>query len=313
MEKVKKISATRKGDILSPFNYIKRIFEFRNVLPFLANISGILVALIILGFLFTLGAKSLEFAKNAGVANILRTTWNPIAEEFGGLPFIVTTVLVSIIALGISVPFTLSVSIFIAEWKRKNMFFDVFNTALDLLSAIPSVVYGFWALFVLTPIIRILQLKLGYPPYGVGVLTAALVLAIMIIPFSVGISREVLKLVSSDIKEAGFSLGATEFEVTRVVTLPLAKQGIIAGFILALGRALGETMAVTMVIGNFNAFPKNLFSPSNTIASLIANQFNEAWGNHQSALIFLGFLLFLITLIINLLGGVILRGAKHEL
>ncbi len=312
MEKVTKVKKGLEGRAQrsSLFSPIKNI-RLTKILPSLASLSGFTVLIIILGFLITLSIKSTEFVKSQGLSIIFKSTWDPLKEKYGGLPFIGTTILVSSLAIIISFPFSLSASIFLAEWKERNIINDLFNTATDLLSAVPSVIYGFWALFVLSPLMRYVQIKLGYPPYGVGVFTAAIVLSIMIIPFWVSISREVIKLVSLELKEAGYSLGATEFEVARHITFPLAKSGILAGLILALGRALGETMAVTMVIGNFNAFPKNIFSPSNTIASLIANQFNEAWGGHQSALIFLGLILFIITLFVNLAGSIILRRAKY--
>jgi len=153
-----------------------------------------------------------------------------------------------------------------------------------------------------------LEMKLGVAPYGVGIFTASLVLSIMIIPYSASIGREVISLVPSDLKEAALSLGATRFEVIRQVILPYAGSGIVAGILLSLGRALGETMAVTMVIGNSNFIPKGIFSPANTLASVIANEFTEATGNlYLASLIELGLVLFIVTTLINLIGKLIIR------
>ena len=165
----------------------------------------------------------------------------------------------------------------------------------------------------LVPLVRTIQVKLGILPYGVGIFTASLVLAIMIIPYSAAIGREVIQLVPSDLKEAAFSLGATRFEVIRRIVLPYARSGIMAGILLALGRALGETMAVTMVIGNTNVIPRDIFSPANTMASVIANEFTEATGEiYLSALVEIGLLLFVVTTIINIIGRQIVKKMTIE-
>jgi phosphate transport system permease protein len=179
---------------------------------------------------------------------------------------------------------------------------------IELLAGVPSVIYGFCGLFLLAPLVRNLEMKLGMAPYGVGIFTASLVLSIMIIPYSASIGREVIGLVPSDLKEAALSLGATRFEVIRKVILPFGGSGIVAGILLSLGRALGETMAVTMVIGNSNFIPKSIFSPANTLASVIANEFTEATGSlYLASLIELGLVLFIVTTIINLIGKLIIR------
>ncbi|MEO0258994.1 MAG: phosphate ABC transporter permease subunit PstC [candidate division WOR-3 bacterium] len=273
--------------------------------------SGLIVLAILLGFFVSLFLSSLEFVKSAEFRTILSSNWDPIWGNYGAGVFIASTLICSFLALLISIPFSLSASIILSERTSDSAVKKIINNALDLLSAVPSVIYGFWGLFVLAPIIRYLQIKLGYPPIGVGLFTAIIVLTIMIIPLSVSISREVLKLVPPELEEAAFAMGATKAEVLYHISLPLARSGIIAGFVLSLGRALGETMAVTMVIGNFNRMPRNLFSPANTIASLIANQFNEASGAHQSALIFLGLVLFIITLLVNIAGTLILKGGNR--
>lgn len=185
---------------------------------------------------------------------------------------------------------------------------SILKSTLELLAGIPSVIYGFWALFVLVPVIRFFEINLGIVPYGVGILTASLVLAIMIIPYSASIAREVITLIPTDLKEAGFALGATPFEVIRKVILPYASSGIFAGVIMALGRALGETMAVTMVIGNNNNFPLSIFAPGNTMASILANEFSEANDKlYISSLLELGLILLIITMIVNLTGRLIIK------
>ena len=184
---------------------------------------------------------------------------------------------------------------------------------VELIAGIPSVIFGFFGIFVLVPVVRTLEIKLGVEPYGVGIFTSSLILSFMIIPFSASIGREVISMVPSDIKEAAYSLGATKYEVIKNVIIPYAKSGIFAGILLALGRALGETMAVTMVIGNSNFLPKNIFAPSNTMASVIANEFTEATGNlYLSSLIEIGVLLFIVTTIINIVGKIIIRKMSVE-
>ncbi len=184
---------------------------------------------------------------------------------------------------------------------------------VELLAGIPSIIYGFWGLFVLAPIVRALEIKMNLPPYGVGLFTASVILAIMIIPYSASIGREVIEMVPFEIKEAGYSVGATRYEVIRRIILPYAGSGILAGLMLSLGRALGETMAVTMVIGNSNFLPKSIFDPANTMASVIANEFTEATGEvYLSTLIEIGLLLFIVTASINLLGRAIIRMMKVE-
>ncbi|HOK23283.1 MAG TPA: phosphate ABC transporter permease subunit PstC [Candidatus Hydrothermia bacterium] len=311
MENLKALIQRQSGNIIYRFASIKKLLNFDKILKISLFISAALVLGIVLGFVVTLCVASFDFLKSLGFSSLLKDTWNPLTDEFGASPFIFTTILVSSLSLLLSIPFSLSIAISLSDKKGNKLLQSFLNTSLDLMAAVPSVIYGFWALFTLSPLVRLLQTKLGFAPMGVGLFTAVIVLTIMIIPFSAGISREVIKLVPQELEEAGYSLGATRYEVIRSIILPQAKSGIIAGFILSMGRSLGETMAVTMVIGNFNAFPKNIFSPANTISSLIANQFNEASGLHQSALIFLGLILLVITLLVNLAGAFILKGSRR--
>ena len=189
------------------------------------------------------------------------------------------------------------------------MLSSLLRSAVELLAGIPSVIYGFWGLFILVPVVRYIELKLGVTPYGVGIFTASLILAIMIIPYSASLGREVIRLVPTDLKEAAYSLGATRFEVITQGYLTLcASPELPPAIILALGRAIGETMAVTMVIGNSNLSPTSIFAPANTMASVIANEFTEATDNiYLSSLVEIGLLLFMVTMVINMIGKQIIK------
>jgi phosphate transport system permease protein len=282
---------------------------FVRVLYFAAFCSLALLAAVLVTLLIGSG-PSLE---RLGLGFLYNSTWDPISEEFGSLPFLVGTLMTSFLALGISLPFSLAISIFLGEYFREGPLCSFLRSAVDLLAGIPSVIFGFWGLFVLVPVVRALQIKLGVPPFGVGVFTSSVVLAVMIIPYSAALGREVLQLVPGDLKEAALSMGATRFEVIRRVILPYARSGILAGVLLALGRALGETMAVTMVIGNSNFLPKGIFSPANTMASVIANEFAEATeALHVSSLVEIGLMLFVVTTVVNVIGRHIIKRTSIE-
>ncbi len=211
-------------------------------------------------------------------------------------------------ALLISIPFSFAIAIFLGEYYPRGWFSEFLKNAIELIAAVPSVIYGFWGLFVLVPLVRSLEIKLGVTPYGIGIFTSSLILAIMIIPYAASLGREMIRMVPSSLKEAAYSLGATRYEVIRAVILPYAKSGLLAGVLLSLGRALGETMAVTMVIGNSSLIPKSIFDPGNTMASVIANEFTEAASTlYLSSLIELGLVLFLVTVVINLIGKRIIK------
>jgi phosphate transport system permease protein len=278
------------------------------------NIGGVLILGLLLSFFITLFINSLPSIKKYGFGFITSKIWDPVFEKFGAFPFIIGTLLTSFISLIISIPFSISVSLFVAEYYENTLFSKVFETLVDLLAGIPSVIYGLWGFFYIVPIVSNIQIKLSISPTGVSIFTASLVLSIMIIPYASSIAKEVIKLVPNDLKEAGYSFGATRYEVIKNVVLPYAKSGIFAGILLSLGRAIGETMAVTMVIGNSIQLPKNIFQPGNTIASIIANEFTEAVGElHLSSLIELGLILFLITLIINLFANLIIKRHGFEI
>jgi phosphate transport system permease protein len=276
-------------------------------------ITAFCVVALLVAIFFTLLHASFPAIKTFGIHFVYGKVWDPIAGEFGALPFLVGTLLTSFLALIISIPFSLAIAILLGEYFRKGIVATFLKSTTELLAGIPSVIYGFWGLFVLVPIVRGMEIELGVTPYGVGILTASLILSIMIIPYSASIGREVVQLVPADLKEAALSLGATRFEMIKKVVLPYARSGIFAGILLSLGRALGETMAVTMVIGNSNFLPKTLFSPANTMASVIANEFTEATETlYLASLVEIGLLLFIVTTIINIIGRYIIHKMSVE-
>jgi len=278
--------------------------SFRKIL----SIAGASVLILLVAIFFSLVIASFPGIVNFGIRFLFSTTWDPVRSEFGAFPFLVGTLATSFLALIISVVSSIPISIFLGEYSVRGSLPAFIKSMIELLAGVPSVIYGFCGLFLLAPLVRALEMKLGVAPYGVGIFAASLVLSIMIIPYSASIGREVINLVPSDLKEAALSLGATRFEVIRKVILPYAGSGIIAGILLSLGRALGETMAVTMVIGNSNFIPKTIFSPANTLASVIANEFTEATGRlYLASLIELGLVLFIVTTLINLIGKLIIR------
>ena len=270
--------------------------------------SAIAIVIILIAIFFTLLISSFPSIKAIGISFFYGKTWDPVSDEYGGLPFLVGTLSTSFLALIISIPFSLAVGLFLGEYYRKGFFSAFFKNVIDLLAAVPSVIYGFWGLFVLAPLIRSFETSMGIAPYGVGILTASIILAIMIIPYSVALISQVISLVPAHLKEAAYALGATRYEVIKNIIIPYTRSGILAGIMLSLGRALGETMAVTMLIGNSTIIPTSIFSPGNTMASVIANEFTEATGDiYLSALIEMGLFLFIVTTIINVIGRRIIK------
>jgi len=271
-------------------------------------VCAVAIVVLLTAIFLSLLLHSFPSLRSFGLSFFLGTAWDPVSRQFGALPFLVGTLLTSFLSLLICLPFSLSISIFLGEYFTEGALSSFLKNVTELLAGIPSVIYGFWGLFALVPVVRKIEMNLGIPPYGVGIFTASLILSVMIIPYAASIGREVITLVPSDIKEAGYSLGATRQEVITKIILPYARSGIMAGILLALGRALGETMAVTMVIGNSNILPHSIFSPGNTMASVIANEFTEATGRlYLSSLIEIGLLLFLVTLVINITGRYIIK------
>jgi phosphate transport system permease protein len=263
-----------------------------------------------------------------GWAFFVTRTWDPVFENFGALPFIYGTVVTSALALLIAVPLGVGASIFLAELAPRRMS-DGLTFVIELLAAIPSVIFGLLGIFVLVPIMRVyvepfLKATLGTlplfkgPMYGIGFLTAGVVLAIMVVPFIISVSREVLLAVPMEQREAALALGATRWEATWKVVVPFARAGIFGSIFLSLARALGETMAVTMVIGNDPKISASLFAPGYSIAAVIANEFTEATGDlYVQSLVELGLVLFLLTIVLNGLARLMIlattrRGTSQE-
>ena len=228
------------------------------------------------------------------------------AERYGALPFITGTLLTTLLALLFCIPFSLPVALFVGEYFKGTRVAAVLSTVVDLLAGIPSIIYGLWGFYTLRPLIMALHIS----PQGSGILTASLVLAIMIVPYAASLSAEFIKMVPGDLKEGAYSLGATRAEVIRKVVFPVAGSGIFSSYILAIGRALGETMTVTMLIGNTNNIPDSITATGNSMASVIANQFGEASDLRLSSLIAIGLVLFLITAVINMVGKLMIKRAR---
>ena len=275
----------------------------------LLGLVALLVLGIVIAMVWALAIDSMLSIRRFGFGFITSTHWNPIKGEFGALPFIYGTIMSSLIALCISVPLSLGIAVFLVEQAHYYLARPI-GFLVELLAAIPSVVYGVWGIFVLAPFIRVylgppLERLFGWTPFfrgpvtGIGLVTGGIILAIMVTPIISAVVRDVLAAVPSSQREAALALGATKWETIRVVLVNGA-PGIAGAVILGLGRALGETMAVTMVIGNRPEISLSLFDPSYTIASAIANEFTEATGDlYLSALVELGLILFLVTFIVN--------------
>ena len=298
---------------------------FFNVTRFFA----LLTLLTLAGIIISLVVSSLPTIQKFGLSFLWTSEWNPPAEKFGALIPIYGTLVTSLIALIIAVPVSFGIALFLTElsprWLKRPL-----GTAIELLAAIPSIVYGMWGLLVFAPLFaKTAQPWLGAtlgklpligalfsgPPLGIGLLTAGIILAIMIIPFIAAVMRDVFEVTPAILKESAYGVGATTWEVVWGVVLPYTKVGVVGGIMLGLGRALGETMAVTFVIGNTNLLNNaSLFSPGNSITSALANEFQEANpGLHTSALIELGLILFILTFIVLAASKVLLaKLAVHE-
>ena len=279
----------------------------------LTRIAAIGVLLLLSGVIISLIEGSIPAFRTFGFGFLVSSSWNPVTDNYGALPAIYGTILTSLIAMLIAVPVGLMIAFFLTElcpqWLRRPI-----GIAIELLAGIPSIIYGIWGLFMFAPFLQatlqpFLIHTLGNvpgigslfagPPYGIGMLTAGLILAIMVLPFVTSISRDVFEAVPPVLKEAAYGVGCTTWEVMRNVVLPYARVGVIGGVMLGLGRALGETMAVTFVIGNAHRISASLLAPGTTISATIANEFTEAVGDlYTSALISLGLILFVITFIV---------------
>jgi phosphate transport system permease protein len=296
--RAKVLQRLRRGDDI--FRYLTRA----SALAVLALLSGVIIALIH-GATPAFQAFGLEF--------FYSQSWNPVTEKFGALAPIYGTIVTSIIAMAIAVPVGLMIAMFLTELCPQLLRRPI-GTAIELLAGIPSIIYGIWGLFVFAPFLQgtlqpflinvfgpvpVLSTLFAGPPYGIGVLTAGLILAIMVLPFITSISRDVFDAVPPVLKEAAYGVGCTTWEVVRYVVLPYTRVGVIGGVMLGLGRALGETMAVTFVIGNAHKISASLLAPGTTISATIANEFTEAVGDlYTASLIALGLILFLITFVV---------------
>jgi phosphate transport system permease protein len=293
----------------------------------LTRAFALLVFSILAAILISLVLGSMLSLQKYGFSFVWRSDWDPVQEEFGALVPIYGTLVTSLIAMLIGVPVSFGIALFLTElsprWLRRPL-----GTAIELLAAIPSIIYGMWGLFVLAPLLQtyvqpLLIKTLGYvplvaplfqgPPLGIGMLTAGLILSVMVIPFISAVMRDVFELVPPMLKESAYGLGATTWEVVWRVVLPYTKVGVIGGIMLGLGRALGETMAVTFVIGNAHRLATSLLAPGNSIASALANEFTEAVGDlYFSSLIELGLILFVITTIVLALSKLLLQRLTRQ-
>lgn len=271
---------------------------------------GVLILLIMALLVYELIAEALPAVRHFGLGFMVSRTWNPVTDEYGALPFVIGTLVSSLIALLIAGPISIGVAAFLVEiapgWVRRPAGF-----AVELLAAVPSVVYGFWGIFVLVPFLKshlypvfisgldFIPIFSG-PTYGPSLFAAGLILAIMILPTIASITRDVMLVVPRGQREAMLALGTTRWEVIRTVVLPQSRSGIVGAGVLGLGRALGETMAVVMVIGNSLKLPSSLFQPATTMTAIIVNDFNEASGLQQAALLEIALLLFVVVAILNI-------------
>lgn len=271
-----------------------------------------LVLLIVAGIAFELTRQSMLSITKFGLKFWTTSTWDPVSGMFGALPFIWGTLYSSVLALVVAAPVALGIAIFISELSPR-LLRQPLAYLTELLAAIPSIVYGLWGIFVLVPIVRKFEVAMGAKPaLGVGMLAAALILAVMVIPFTSSVAREILKNVPSTQREAAYALGATRWEAIKVA-IGFGKSGIIGAVMLGFGRALGETMAVTMVIGNAPQVTASLFKPQYTMAAVIANEFTEAADElYLHALIEIGLLLFIITVGVNLLSRLLIWSMKRR-
>ncbi|MFE8645307.1 phosphate ABC transporter permease subunit PstC [Sphingomonas sp. NCPPB 2930] len=294
----------------------------------LAKGAALLTLALLVGILGSLFVGAWPSIEKYGLTFLTRSVWDPVKNDYGGLVMIYGTLATSIIALAIAVPVSFGIALFLTElspaWLKRPL-----GTAIELLAAVPSIVYGMWGLMVFGPILAtyvqqpLQKLLAGVPflgafvsgpPVGIGILAAGIILAIMIIPFIAAVMRDVFEVTPPLLKESAYGLGATTWEVVSTVVLPYTKTGVLGGIMLGLGRALGETMAVTFVIGNMNQLNSlSIFEAANSITSALANEFAEAGeGLHQASLIYLGLVLFFITFVVLTLSKLLLLRLKKS-
>ena len=320
-----KPSATQSGSAMIQPPSVKRARSgpmADRIFGWMAKGAALLALGMLLAILASLTISAWPAIEKYGLGFLTNTTWDPVKEEFGGLVMIYGTLATSFIALLIAVPVSFGIALFLTElspaWLKRPL-----GTAIELLAAVPSIVYGMWGLLVFGPVLATyvqqplqaafegvpyLGAFVSGPPVGIGILSAGVILAIMIIPFIAAVMRDVFEVTPALLKESAYGLGATTWEVVTKVVLPYTKAGVIGGIMLGLGRAIGETMAVTFVIGNFNQLDSlSLFQAANSITSALANEFAEAGeGLHQASLMYLGLVLFFITFVILSLSKLLL-------
>lgn len=302
-------SATTHGRALATrwFGISDRLFHGITLM------AALLVLLLLGGVIVALLEGSWPAFAKFGLGFLTSQSWNPVTEQFGALSPIAGTLITSFLAMLIGVPISIGIAIFLTEicplWLRRPI-----GIAIELLAGIPSIIYGIWGLFVFAPVMQrhvqpflintfsgvpILENLFAGPPYGIGILTASLILTIMVLPFITAVTRDVFETVPPVLKEAAYGLGCTKWEVVRYVMLPYTRVGVVGGVMLGLGRALGETMAVTFVIGNAHRIHASILGPGTTISATIANEFTEAVGDmYTASLVALGLILFVITFIV---------------
>ncbi|MGH6638574.1 MAG: phosphate ABC transporter permease PstC [Polaromonas sp.] len=311
-----------------PVNTVRRNPFADRLFGWAAQGAALLTLGLLVGILVSLIVGAWPAISKYGLGFLTSSVWDPVKNEYGGLVMIYGTIATSLIALLIAVPVSFGIALFLTElspaWLKRPL-----GTAIELLAAVPSIVYGMWGLLVFGPILATyvqqplqslfgnvpyLGALLSGPPVGIGILSAGIILAIMIIPFIASVMRDVFEVTPVLLKESAYGLGSTTWEVVFKVVLPYTKAGVMGGIMLGLGRALGETMAVTFVIGNFNQLDSlSLFQAANSITSALANEFAEAAeGLHQAALIYLGLVLFFITFVVLSLSKLLLAQLRRN-
>lgn len=313
--------AARRARVLNTFKVRDTFFHW------LTLAAAIAVLIILGGVIAALIEGSIPAFRAFGFGFLTTQVWNPVTEEYGALAPVYGTVVTSLIAMLIAVPIGLGIAIFLSE-LCPDILRRPIGIAIELLAGIPSIIYGIWGLFVFAPFLQqyveppliaafghipILSMLFAGPPYGIGMLTAGFILAIMVLPFITAISRDVFNTVPQLLKEAGYGGGCTTWEVVRFIVIPYTRVGIVGGVMLGLGRALGETMAVTFVIGNAHRISASLLAPATTISAVIANEFTEAVSDlYTSALIELGLILFIITFLVLAVARFMLMRLEHQ-
>ena len=291
------------------------------------RVAALTVLLLLGGVIAALVEGSVPAVKQFGIGFLFSQDWNPVKEHFGALPAVYGTVVTSLIAMLLGIPASIGVAIFITELCPPVLKRPI-GTAIELLAGIPSIIYGIWGLFVLAPFLQLhvqplliglsapipgLSTLFAGPPYGIGILTAGVILSIMVLPYITSVTRDVFETVPAVLKESAYGLGCTTWEVIRNVVIPYTRVGVIGGIMLGLGRALGETMAVTFVIGNAHKIASSILAPGTTISATIANEFSEAEGDvYTSSLILLGLILFVITFLVLAAARLMLLRAEMK-